>query len=177
MTKPTILLDVDGVICDFVGGILTAGGSKYKPEDITEFDFLDDLDFDAKAVIGDGFGFCMGLKEYPGASAFVDKLKGLGSVIALTAPFKGAGGWIEARELWLKNHMGIMDVIHCPTEHKKLVDGSFLIEDNSETARYWGWHRYGREPIIIDRRWSYPVEDCFYATNYERILDFIRQTR
>ena len=165
----SILLDVDGVLANFAGGLLASHKTKLRVKDLTKFDFLDELDFDAREVIGNGLEFCKNLPLYPGAKRFVRKLQKLGRVDPLTAPFHGASLWRMGRSNWLAWHFDLFAPTYCPTEKKHLVPGNVLIEDNLETVIRWSATQR-RPAILIDRPWNRHFKVPYRAHSYKEAL-------
>lgn len=146
MSKPTILLDVDGVLADFVSAFLDVVreqlGRSYQPEDVTSFGIANSLrlskeDFDRCALIVGEPGFCAGLGIYPGAIEGVAHLRSIAEVYIVTSPWNSNPTWTHDREAWLERHFGIPHsrVIHTSAKH--LVRGDFLIDDKTETLQRW----------------------------------------
>lgn len=157
----TILCDVDGVLADFVGRacktIWMHTELSYQASDFTHWDLGKTLSPEANtalsALMTEEF-WCDGIPMYPGAYDFINELKGLGDLVAVTAPLASSQFWLQERANWLKA-AGIDDVIFCPSKKKKLIEGHFLIEDNLATVNDWVYAREdSRIAILIDRPWN-----------------------
>lgn len=89
MVKETILLtDMDGVICNFVDGILDSHKSTLCHDDIHSFDMCGQLKVTPQQfwdVTNDG-QWWLALKPYEWASVLVDEMKKRGTVIFCTSP-------------------------------------------------------------------------------------------
>ena len=145
-----VLLDVDGVLCDFVAGVMRSVAT-VSDERIGENDWywLDRLSPHAKrAYLADSAkpGFCYGLDPLPGAVTGVQQLLADGhDLVAVTAPLLHCPTWEGERREWLRHHFGFKarDVIF--TSRKDLVHGDVLIDDKPEHVREWEerWQRPG----------------------------------
>ena len=146
LARPRVLLDCDGVLCDFVSGFLGVVrdqlGMIYRPEEITEFSLwralgLSKEEFDLCSLHIHEPGFCESLKPYKGAWDGVARLYGLASVYVVTSPWNSCPTWTYERERWLKFHFNLDHgrVVHTSAKH--LVSGDFLVDDKTSTLEDW----------------------------------------
>lgn len=144
--RPRILLDVDGVLADFVTAFLAVVrfqlGRDHVPEDVTQFNLasslgLSKLEFDQCAEIVSASGFCRTLSVYPGATDGVAALHRIADVYIVTSPWNSNRTWTYDREQWLAEHFGIPHsrVVHTSAKH--LVRGDVLVDDKTETLHTW----------------------------------------
>jgi FMN phosphatase YigB (HAD superfamily) len=160
----TILVDCDGVLADFAGGVCAAldalnphpwrGAAKYTPERFTSYDVrkhLSEREQEQMQVACTSPGFAASLEWYAGAQAWLAALRPLGEIVCLTAPFTGAPTWVQERAAWLRGHV---DQVHfCHAKEKAEVPGDLLIEDRYATCVAWT-RKQGRQAILIDRPWN-----------------------
>ena len=153
--RKRILLDIDGVVADLVGTLcicLKAMGFVRQPEDFTKYVFDDVLSpqerLAARKAMGDGY-FCQDISWYPDGKIFIEALRQLGEVVAVTKPFPSPA-WAYEREVWLKGH--VEHVIH--TGAKEMILGNVLIEDCVENAVRWLEHHPGKTAVLIERPWN-----------------------
>ncbi len=161
MKKPRIVLDVDGVLCDFQTPALdTIERLTGRRPSVDVYDFLEGFaDYekaDCWAAMNER-GFCEGLNPYPGARAFVDDLRKLGRVVFATAPMRGLT-WEGERRRWIVDHMGAAwgDVASVPD--KTLVSGEAFIDDHPEHVRDWRAHHDGLA-LLFDRPFNRAADD------------------
>jgi|SRR5882672_378803 len=179
MSKPTILLDVDGVIANFIARacrtIVLVTGERYAPQDFKSWDLKETLSAQDMRVLDMAmktYGWCASILNYGAAAEFVRELKGLGEVIALTAPLESEF-WLNERKAWLKD-IGISDVIFCSGKNKPRVAADFLIEDNLQTVNQWAENNDG-DALLLDRPWN-QGETHPYVTrcdDYRNVLNAI----
>ena len=154
--RPTALVDVDGVLADFVTGYLREltyyTGETYDPATILTWEVTDSLKHVNRRALDDAYarlkssGGCKCLPVYEGAQEGIRRLKEVANVIIVTSPFTGAPTWTHEREEWLKTHFNIDNhhVIHAKEKHR--IHGDALIDDKAGHVEAWEghWGRYGQ---------------------------------
>lgn len=161
-TRPRVLLDVDGVLADFVGAYLdilsTEIGVFAKRELITEFDIGKSLGLSrdesarVKRAIGNREQLARKLDVYPGAIEGVARLAEIADVYIVTSPWNSNPTWCHDREHWLREHFGIPHsrVVH--TSAKYLCRGDFLVDDKTDTLGKW----QAENPLGTAVQWKTP---------------------
>lgn len=155
--KPVILLDIDGVVGDFVGMICKHINRRFN----THYDESSFTSWELRAALAPAENEWIGayltnhnaaaeIEWYPGAKDFVHELQQLGEVLALTAPYQSNTMWPYERQQWCKREG--LPVLSVPGEYKHLVQGDYLIEDKLMTVDQWGTYRPGA--ILLDRPWN-----------------------
>lgn len=152
-----ILMDVDGVVADLVGAVcaeLEASDFGLRtPEDFVSYEFGKVLTEGERKAITRSLaapGFCSSIPWYPAGRMFVECLKEIGEVVAVTKPFAAGRTWAWERQQWLGPL--VSQVVH--TGYKECVRGDVLIEDCTDHVAAWlnenelGW------AILIDRPWN-----------------------
>lgn len=141
-----ILLDCDGVICDFVTPslkLVAELGGPVLTHATCETDDLKTLLLHSEHAIAafeqrvGAPGYCASLKPYEGALAFVDELRSIAEVACVTSPFRKSKTWMHERTEWLKAHFGFEDSDILPTKGKERVFGDAIIEDSVSHAARW----------------------------------------
>ena len=144
--KPTLLLDVDGVLADFVSAALTlvhqVTGRQHKPSDITTWELFDSLGEpkevqDAVYRVLKGRGGCTSIPAYDGAKEAIARLRKVSNIVIVTSPFSGSETWAHERGAWLKTHFDIdaEDVIYA--KNKSRIHGDFFVDDKPEHVQDW----------------------------------------
>jgi 5'(3')-deoxyribonucleotidase len=154
VTKPTLNLDVDGILADFVSAALALvaqhTGNVYHPNDIRTWEVFDSIPEKAvkDAVYGvmKAPGGCLAIPVYEGAQEGVKRLRNHVDVICVTSPFHGSPTWAHEREVWLEKHFGITHVIHA--HRKERVHADFFVDDKPSHVDDWirYWVDSGRDP-------------------------------
>lgn len=182
MTRPHILLDCDGVLADFVGGVLAE--LKYYqtiPEETTEADVTA---WDIAGVLGITWpdinrvvyspDFVARLPVYDGAHDFVDALREIGDVTIVTSPYTGAVYWAQERLDWLKENFGFEAKDVCSWGRKERVMGDILVDDARHNAQAFA--ETGRPVTLIARPWNDAAPLCLVSrvSGYAAALDDVR---
>lgn len=160
--RPRVLLDVDGVLADFIGGALAIINrlfdTKHVHADITEFDIAASLGLDAhqssmmKHAIGSTSRLAAGLSVFPGAVDGVLRLREIADVYVVTSSWDSNETWEYDRKAWLRRHFDIGHHNIVFTAAKHLVLGDVLVDDKTSTLDVW------REahPAGVAVQWSTP---------------------
>lgn len=141
-----VLLDVDGVLADFAGHLLSTIGSKLTAEDIDRWDIFSLLD--AEGLRGAALDvlkrpdWWASQPPMPGARQFVHALacEGL-DVVLVTSPWLSCVGWETARREWARALWRSVGAPMPPevivTNRKELVAGAVFIDDKPEHVAAW----------------------------------------
>lgn len=145
--KKWILLDVDGVLADFVGGYLDlvseVTGRRYEHKDADQWLVADAIKLsekekrDVEFLIGRQ-GFCQNLRITPGAREGVKALREVTDIVFCTSPWHSSRFWHYERQRWLEQHF------HCNidkelvfTGNKAVIKGTALVDDRMATLEVW----------------------------------------
>jgi 5'(3')-deoxyribonucleotidase len=162
MTKPRVLIDVDGVLADFIGAVLPIveriTGGRYIHEHVTHFDFSASLGLTkehaaaVKRKIGETAGFAISLQPLGGAIDGVRRLRSIADVYVVTSPWNSNATWTHEREAWLKRWFDIphSHVIH--TSAKYVCLGDVFVDDKTEAVDEWR----AAHPQGVAVQWSTP---------------------
>jgi 5'(3')-deoxyribonucleotidase len=157
-----VLLDVDGVLANFVSAYLVlvrdVTGRDYKPADVTQFDIGASLGLSAgessecKRRIADTPGLARCLNVYPGAVEGVSRLQSIADVYIVTSPWNSHPTWTHDREHWLKKHFDIPHsrVIHTSAKH--VCRGDVFVDDKVSAVAKWRDAHPDGLPVV----WSTP---------------------
>ena len=161
--KPVLLLDVDGVIVDFVGAYLRAVNRRtdgaWVPDDVTEWDIRRGIQ------VGSGIhefawnALCEDhdlLQPYPGAIESVRGLMSVAEVYFVTTSAYKCRTWARDRETWLENHFND-DSLHRRVVHtsaKHLVRGDVFVDDKPENVTAWIAANPSGTALLWDRPWN-----------------------
>ena len=170
--KPVLLLDVDGVLADFVGGTirtLRSVGVDLSREDVTAMDiFKGDKALEAafKHKLSTEGGFCSRLEPLHGAAEFVERARDVYDVVIVTAPYDVVG-WCDERIAWIQAHLGLPRSSVVFAHRKELVAGDALVEDSARNASKWAKAHPEGSAILVDQPWN-RVDDG----DFVRVYDF-----
>lgn len=146
--KPRVLLDVDGVLADFVHAFRIAlkkvTGKDEFPHVREDWDIVKAWDIE-KHVADEVFahlnapGTALALPVLDGAKEGVAALQKVADVYIVTSPMQGMT-WHREREMWLKAHFGISTKKIVHTAAKYVVAGDYLIDDRPSNLDKWEEH-------------------------------------
>jgi len=159
--KYIILLDVDGVVADFVGKVRsTVAAVGHHDLLVDRFDFTSKLQDDAPDIYkhyrteSAAANWCSSIERYRGAVAFVKALRKLGDVVAVTSPLSHCPTWAYERKEWLVERLGFKSDDIVSIKRKDLVVGDFMIDDHYGNIEAWytrwrGAHNDGHARSIL----------------------------
>lgn len=156
MKRLSIILDCDGVLSDFVAGMLPlveeVTGKRFTHADVTMFNFVEALGLSkadgaaVKNLIGSRRGFAASLPSYPNARQGVRRLRDLGDIYCVTTPWDTNPWWRSERDSWLALHFGIDRVEHA--SDKSTYDADLFVDDHSSHVRDWLSKRADRTAVF-----------------------------
>ena len=162
--KPRVLLDVDGVLADFIGEFLRVvhreTGVKVAHNDITTHEVVDSLPLGKTQADHVWHIFSMRntaatMKPYPGAVEGAKKLMKVADVYFVTSPVKTSPRWCYDRTSWLSKHFGEAQARRVAyTSEKHIVQGDFLVDDRADNLEGWAKESPTRTPILWGQPWN-----------------------
>jgi 5'(3')-deoxyribonucleotidase len=157
--KPTLLIDCDGVLSDFITPALAVVASlgDYEVPDTELLKIEHVLPEDVGAEYMRRVttrGFCSSLLPYPGAQDAVRELRELAEVVIVTASFGQCPTWAWERTTWLADHFGIEpgDVVHAGRKHR--VVGDVFVDDHPKHVAAWAQAHPRGTPLLWDRAYN-----------------------
>lgn len=183
--KQTLLIDVDGVLADFVRVWLDVAkevsGTSFEPKDVRDWAFkslgltpeqyqevwnrLEAVDVTSFPLIDESLTYKLAIAE-----------KQLGfDIYYVTTPMPKNHRWHAGRLAWLEKHFNAEPRQVIFTHDKGLIHGDVLIEDNLVNALHWAhYHPQGRAMVIekpyFDRPIYSPPNLEFYPSTEDAIL-------
>lgn len=172
-----ILLDVDGVLADFHGGILELirdlFGLNLTIQDFKNWDYTSALESEQmKKELREHIkqaGFISGLKPYPEAQEAVGKLRALSEVYCVTSPNHTVPTWIPERYEWLTHYFSISPQDVILTGKKHLIDGDVMIDDHPGNVASWNT----KHPNGFGYLWDRPYTKDAYLPRIDRWDDIV----
>lgn len=155
-----VLLDVDGVLGDFVGHVLSNLAQTFvdapKPEQMGSrhmFDYLTKKQKKHCEAFLQEAGTAYTMPEYPEAQSLVRRLREHHEVKFVTSPWDSPT-WAWDRVRWLREyfHAGPKDVVLTPAKY--LVKGDVLIEDYPNNAVEWRAEWRAGVALLVRRPWN-----------------------
>ncbi len=169
--RPTILVDCDGVLADFVEATLDAiqdeTGKRFSFKEINQFDIGRALGLEpdeVKKMVARicTESFCRDLAAFEGAREGLDALREIGNVYCVTSPFRSPF-WMYERQMWLEEQMGFTKANTFHTSAKYLVRGDYLVDDKLDTLVEWEKRNPGGHGVLVKAPWNQPTADRSYS--------------
>lgn len=141
-----VLLDCDGVLADFTGGVLKVfnerNGTSFTSEDITYWDMAHCLGVPNHVIydIASEEGFCARLNPIPGVVDALDSLYKIADVYCVTSPIHTSRYWMYERTNWLHD-LGITPSRIIQSSAKYLLMGDVFIDDKPRSVQSWVYAR------------------------------------
>lgn len=154
-----LLLDMDGVMADFMGHIYETvrieTGRSYCHADTKDYWFNDCPDKALFLDIMNREGTYRHLGVISGAREAINRLRGLYDVQVVTAPPKTSKTAEDEKREWLAEHFDSDFAEEAiVTRDKHLVIGRILLEDNPFIDRNANWR-----PVMFDQAWNREATD------------------
>lgn len=139
-----IVLDVDGVLADFVGGALRIVNSltpynTFARHHVTEWEIESLLPEQARWAFRAQLnrpGFAAGLRPLGSEVLYARALQAWGhDVVIATSPLETSPTWVAERNEWVGWHLGGVEIYH--THDKTGVRGDIFVDDKPEHVRAW----------------------------------------
>lgn len=190
MSRPNILIDIDGCFADFIDSALevmaavtgrrqTSYGKRYTQEEVDNHRMEVAFGLSpAETAAWDKClrqpGFCSKIKPYPDARRIALELAQIGTLHALTQSFESPT-WDQERRLWCELHLDIPSTHVMPVSSacKPLVAGDYLVEDKLSTVLAWEKMNPTGTPLLLRRRYNEtePGFQAFYDYNPRNVCD------
>lgn len=176
--KPRVLLDVDGVLADFLTPAVVIlrrlTGKPYRPEDFHTWDLFETVGSEWEKPFFrecNRPGFAASLDPYPGAREGVLALRAVSELYIVTSPAHHSATWTYERERWLEKHFDIPPnrVVH--TSAKYLCRGDLFIDDRPLNVEKWAAEHPTGKAIL----WDAPYNRS--ATHLSRVTDWLDVTK
>lgn len=145
MTRVCTLLDVDGILADFITPALAEvtklTGVLYAHDTVRQWDIMESLgipDDVAKTAYQNMRcqGFCASINHYPGSVEGVDLLREVCDLYIVTAPL-GGPHWAHERETWLWERFKISRKKVISTSAKYKCVGDVFVDDKTANLEEW----------------------------------------
>jgi 5'(3')-deoxyribonucleotidase len=182
MKKPRLLLDVDGVLANFLSRafpiIESLSGVRYVPEDLTSWDIFETVD---RSIEKNFYRLCTApgvaysLPVYPGAKEGVARLQEIAEVYIVTSPMANNPTWAYEREQWLLTHFDIPSkrVVHTSAKH--ICAGDVLIDDRPKNIQTWrAEHKLGIG-LLWDQPYNRNEKAGHRVCSWEDVMEHILQ--
>lgn len=175
--RPVVVLDVDGVLADFVGATLQFLERNYGvyADDLKSWDFLDHPALRAYQKVAKGHWatpeFCANLAPLPGTVAAVQQIRVWADIKFATSPMSTNPTWIPERNAWLATYFGAQegDVLH--THKKSESPGHIFVDDKYDNVvEYQQVHPTA---LVFLRTQSYNVDTPWKGRRCQGLEDIV----
>jgi 5'(3')-deoxyribonucleotidase len=175
MKNKTILLDVDGVVADFLGHVhfylrRNFTSDLVDPDQYTEWDFiathLTDQQRRFTEYLLSSEDFWQKIPVMPSARYAVDCFNAAEmDVHFVTSPYKTCFGWADVRRDWLKRNLGVQnDHIHV-SGSKHIYNGAVFVDDKPQNIHAWAEANPGGKAFLFEHSYNrfFRWEDRIYG--------------
>jgi len=156
--RPTIYVDMDGVLADFVGGVLRLSESELRPEDVTDYDLYSVLGVSVaefwKRIDQRGALWWAELDPYPWAAYLWQMAREAGDAYVLSTPSQSPSS-SSGKVMWIDRHLPQRDrrrYILAPDKTPLARRGAILIDDRPANCE--SWRRRGGRVIPFPQPWN-----------------------
>lgn len=154
-----IFLDMDGVLCDFIGAAFAAHGQRFDPEtypkgvwDCESVIGCNDADEFWQRIDFAGEAFWENLDPYPWASDLVERLCNMDLVTISTSPSRSPYSYSGKRR-WLQKHgFDRIDSMFGKSKHLLASTGRVLIDDGEHNTTKW--EAAGGVAVLVPQPWN-----------------------
>lgn len=163
-----VLVDVDGVVADLIGGFERFVFDKYRlelcPWAITRFHIPESP---AHRELHERIDLSANLAEFlalddvyeryvhpvPGSQDAIQELQAAGVELAfVTATLHESPESYASKYRWLTKRFGRLPVISCPSDQKHWFSADYGIDDRGDTCARWSKH--GVQPLLFRQPWN-----------------------
>lgn len=155
-----VILDCDGVLSDFVGGLFSELKSKgfQIPDQLNTYEIFDQMDERSKAeshhILNSG-EFWATMPVIEEAAAVVDALKAENhDIVVATTPWGSCMEWGYARRAWLTRNLGLRATRVITVYDKHLIHGDVIVDDKPETVTKWQNKWQNGKAFLMNRPWN-----------------------
>ena len=200
MRRPRVLMDVDGVLANFVGATLRDlerwaskedlerwGGVPLRHDAVVTWDVLSS--FPGSQALEDRMraawrepGWCAQIPVYDGAIEGLARVREISDVFFVTSPMSSAPHWMWERERWLAHYFNATERDIVFTSSKHLVSGNFLVDDKPSNVIEWRNERLlepGTYAVLWDRAYNregeYVPGDVDRIVGWTSLYDYIKE--
>ncbi len=192
MSKPRVLLDIDGVCADFLTPFLDRINHHMmetniwdRPRHVGEMRVWDAYDafevppeirtiVDAEVVSP---GFCTELLPFSGACVGVRDLMDFADVYVVTSPWTSSETWEYERRRWVKKYLGIDKSRVISTSAKHVCAGDYIVDDKKATLIEWQrCHPDGEAIRFLGPANMYEDYERHSVGNFVELVELIRDS-
>ena len=182
MKQPRMLVDVDGVLADFLTPSLAIlsdlTNRRWVSEDFRTWDLFDLIPRTFEKPFFDAVnqpGWCMNIPVYEGAVTGITRLRELTDLYIVTSPMNHVPTWTHEREKWLREHFSISHkrVVH--TSAKFLCLGDFLVDDKPANIEAWEAEHAHGTGLLWDQPYNRSSEAGYRVQNWGDIQKAVEE--
>ena len=167
-----ILIDMDEVLCDFLGSLLTKYNRRHATEftvnDFTEWDMPDDM----VEIYMDNPLMFFYLKPLPGAIVSMKALMRNHDVYIVTNP-SGNLDILTNKWKWVRMHLPEFDMDRfCAFKDKQLINADIIFDDCPDYLK----RRRGIITVAMDRPYNREVDANYRVKGWSEFMAVVRMT-
>lgn len=184
MRLPRVLLDVDGVLADFLAPSLPVlarlTGRTWAESEFKTWDIFDTVPRQYEKPFFDAVntpGWCLNIPVFEEAVAGVARLRELADLYVVTSPMNHVPTWMFEREQWLREHFSIPHkrVVH--TSAKFLCLGDILVDDKPANILAWEAEHPNGIGLLWDQPYNQNIQVRHRVTDWTQVLRVVEHLR
>lgn len=182
-----VALDCDGVICDWLGGVLETvfelTGKQIDRNSMTSWNPWEHcgLTKPQRRLVLEEMkrpGWHEYLKLLPGARDAVAELRRVSEVVVVTAPWDSCDTWHTERKKWLWRNLGLKRMIAAAGEDKYLVAADYFLDDKASNVISWAKYtsNYADNAYLLDAPYNRDTNDFFAqrVCSLQQFVDIVK---
>jgi len=184
--RKRFLLDVDGILADFVQAAVKVmsdiSGKTIMTDDVKQWEVTEVLEsHEMREFCKQAFcsaGFCSSLEIYDGAQAAVEEIRKYCDLYFVTAPMHKNPTWMPERVKWLQTHFGVDPNHVCFVYDKFIVEGDIMLDDSSRNLIGWkDHHNPDRVALFWNRPYNLtePDQGLIRVDSWDKVFEHVRK--
>lgn len=182
IVRPDVLLDVDGVLADFVAKYLddlyALTGVRHTKAEVNDWEIKNALNLSKEVELRmvakiEEEGWCYNIPILPDAQEGVQALREIANVHIVTSPWWSSTYWAGERYRWLKDHFNFSYKEVTQTHSKHKMHGDYLVDDKHGTLVKWKEAHSEGVPILWGTPHNINDDATWRVNSWDQLLQMV----